>query len=95
LPRSTVAAQNPDDPGVLILSPFGGAAYALDNAVITNPYDPDAVAEIGENPSRLNIQGSVNNNRRSAQFHEWSYLSMLSPLFNDALLSSMMPSSLQ
>ena len=43
--KQYVAAQNPDDPGVLILSPFAGAAYELDTAVIANPYDPDAVAE--------------------------------------------------
>jgi trehalose 6-phosphate synthase len=30
---------------VLILSPFAGAAYELDTALIANPYDPDAVAE--------------------------------------------------
>lgn len=43
--KEYVAAQNPDDPGVLILSPFAGAAYELDAAVIVNPYDPEAVAE--------------------------------------------------
>jgi trehalose 6-phosphate synthase len=43
--KEYVAAQNPDDPGVLILSPFAGAAYELDTAMIANPYDPDAVAE--------------------------------------------------
>jgi trehalose 6-phosphate synthase len=43
--KEYVAAQNPDDPGVLVLSPFAGAAYELDTAVIANPYDPDAVAE--------------------------------------------------
>jgi trehalose 6-phosphate synthase len=43
--KEYVAAQNPDNPGVLILSPFAGAAYELDAAVIANPYDPDAVAE--------------------------------------------------
>jgi len=43
--KEYVAAQIPDDPGVLILSPFAGAAYELDAAVIVNPYDPEAVAE--------------------------------------------------
>jgi trehalose 6-phosphate synthase len=43
--KEYVAAQNPEDPGVLILSPFAGAAHELDSAVIANPYDPDAVAE--------------------------------------------------
>lgn len=43
--KEYVAAQDPEDPGVLILSPFAGAAYELDTAVIANPFDPDAVAE--------------------------------------------------
>jgi trehalose 6-phosphate synthase len=43
--KEYVAAQDPADPGVLVLSPFAGAAYELDSAVIANPYDPDAVAE--------------------------------------------------
>jgi trehalose 6-phosphate synthase len=43
--KEYVAAQDPSDPGVLILSPFAGATYELDSAVIANPYDPDAVAE--------------------------------------------------
>lgn len=43
--KEYVAAQDPDDPGVLVLSPFAGAAHELDSAVIANPYDPDAVAE--------------------------------------------------
>lgn len=43
--KEYVAAQDPSDPGVLVLSPFAGAAYELDGAIIANPYDPDAVAE--------------------------------------------------
>jgi trehalose 6-phosphate synthase len=43
--KEYVAAQDPADPGVLVLSPFAGAAYELDGALIANPYDPDAVAE--------------------------------------------------
>ncbi|HEX2338719.1 MAG TPA: trehalose-6-phosphate synthase [Hyphomicrobiaceae bacterium] len=43
--KEYVAAQDPSDPGVLILSPFAGAAYELTSAVMANPYDPDAVAE--------------------------------------------------
>jgi trehalose 6-phosphate synthase len=43
--KEYVAAQDPTDPGVLVLSPFAGAAHELTSAVIANPYDPDAVAE--------------------------------------------------
>lgn len=43
--REYVAAQSEDDPGVLILSRFAGAADDMDGAVIVNPYDVEAVAE--------------------------------------------------
>jgi trehalose 6-phosphate synthase len=42
--KEYVAAQNPDDPGVLILSQFAGAARECRVALLVNPYDPDSVA---------------------------------------------------
>lgn len=42
--KEYVAAQNPDDPGVLVLSKFAGAAHELDAALIVNPNDIDSVA---------------------------------------------------
>jgi trehalose 6-phosphate synthase len=43
--KEYVAAQSPDDPGVLILSRFAGAAEELAEAMIVNPYDIDGVAD--------------------------------------------------
>lgn len=43
--KEYVAAQDPDDPGVLVLSRFAGAAQELRAAVIVNPFDVDAMAE--------------------------------------------------
>ena len=43
--KEYVAAQDGDDPGVLVLSQFAGAAHQLDAALIVNPYDMNAVAE--------------------------------------------------
>ena len=43
--KEFVAAQNPGDPGVLVLSNMTGAARELDGALIVNPYDIEAVAE--------------------------------------------------
>ncbi|WP_119392658.1 alpha,alpha-trehalose-phosphate synthase (UDP-forming) [Taklimakanibacter lacteus] len=40
-----VAAQDEEDPGVLVLSRFAGAAASLDAALIVNPHDTSAVAE--------------------------------------------------
>ncbi|MEQ4531638.1 MAG: alpha,alpha-trehalose-phosphate synthase [Mixta sp.] len=42
--KEYVAAQNPEDPGVLVLSRFAGAANELTSALIVNPYDRDEVA---------------------------------------------------
>ena len=39
-----LAAQDPADPGVLVLSQFAGAANELTSALIVNPYDRDDVA---------------------------------------------------
>jgi trehalose 6-phosphate synthase len=42
--KEFVAAQDADDPGVLILSRFAGAADEFREALLVNPYDPDAVS---------------------------------------------------
>ncbi|MFO1090862.1 MAG: trehalose-6-phosphate synthase [Hyphomicrobiales bacterium] len=42
--KEYVAAQDDDDPGVLVLSRFAGAAEDLTDAVQVNPYDIDEVA---------------------------------------------------
>jgi trehalose 6-phosphate synthase len=43
--KEYVAAQNPQDPGCLVLSRFAGAATQLEGALIVNPYDTEEVAE--------------------------------------------------
>jgi trehalose 6-phosphate synthase len=43
--KEYVAAQDPEDPGVLILSHFAGAAEQLDDALLVNPYDIGEMAE--------------------------------------------------
>lgn len=43
--KEYVAAQDPEDPGVLVLSRFAGAAAQLTSALIVNPYDVDQCAE--------------------------------------------------
>jgi trehalose 6-phosphate synthase len=43
--KEYVAAQAPDNPGVLVLSQFAGAAHELKSALIVNPYDIDAMAD--------------------------------------------------
>ena len=43
--KEYIAAQDPDDPGVLVLSQFAGAAQELDSALIVNPLDSARMAE--------------------------------------------------
>ncbi|MFH5776460.1 trehalose-6-phosphate synthase [Paracoccus sp. NGMCC 1.201697] len=42
--KEYVAAQDPEDPGVLVLSQFAGAAEEMGAALIVNPYDVEEVA---------------------------------------------------
>jgi glycosyltransferase involved in cell wall biosynthesis len=43
--KEYVAAQDPEDPGVLVLSQFAGASHELEQALIVNPYDVRAIGE--------------------------------------------------
>ena len=45
--KEAIAAQDPDDPAVFILSQFAGAAEELEGhgVILINPYDPDTIAE--------------------------------------------------
>jgi trehalose 6-phosphate synthase len=43
--KEYVASQRPEDPGVLVLSCFAGAAQELDMALIVNPYDIEGMAQ--------------------------------------------------
>jgi trehalose 6-phosphate synthase len=40
-----IGAQNPEDPGVLVLSRFAGAAEIFEDAIQVNPFDTDETAE--------------------------------------------------
>lgn len=43
--KEYVAAQDDENPGVLILSRFAGAAETMDEALVVNPYDANEVAQ--------------------------------------------------
>ncbi|AWK87303.1 alpha,alpha-trehalose-phosphate synthase (UDP-forming) [Azospirillum thermophilum] len=43
--KEYVACQDPDNPGVLVLSQFAGAARELEEALIVNPFDVEGVAD--------------------------------------------------
>jgi trehalose 6-phosphate synthase len=41
--KEYIAAQDPEDPGVLVLSRFAGAARECEQALLVNPYDSESV----------------------------------------------------
>jgi trehalose 6-phosphate synthase len=43
--KEYVAAQDPQDPGVLIFSRFAGAAHQLKDALLVNPYSKDEISD--------------------------------------------------
>src|SRR5690606_4974109 len=53
--KEYVASQDPDDPGVLVLSTFAGAARELDSALLVNPYDLDGVADAIARAARMRL----------------------------------------
>jgi len=62
--KEHVAAQDPADPGVLVLSRFAGAAAELGGAIHVNPHDPDEIAE------GLNTALTMGLEERVARWHD-------------------------
>jgi trehalose 6-phosphate synthase len=54
--KEFVAAQDPADPGVLVLSRFAGAAEQMSDALLVNPYDTQAVAEAAQRALHMPLQ---------------------------------------
>jgi alpha,alpha-trehalose-phosphate synthase [UDP-forming]/trehalose-phosphatase len=54
--KEFVAAQDPDDPGVLVLSRFAGAADELRAALLSNPYHADGLARDIEIALRMPLE---------------------------------------
>lgn len=51
--KEFIAAQPPEDPGVLLLSRFAGAAEEMREALIVNPYSPEGVADAMQNAIQM------------------------------------------
>ncbi|MEM6664979.1 MAG: trehalose-6-phosphate synthase [Pseudomonadota bacterium] len=75
--KEYIAAQNPDDPGVLVLSKFAGAAEELEEALIVNPYDVDEMAGTLQRALRMNLeerqerQAALLKRIRANDAHHW------------------------
>ncbi|MDQ8727196.1 trehalose-6-phosphate synthase [Bradyrhizobium sp. LHD-71] len=75
--KEYIAAQNPDDPGVLVLSKFAGAANELDAALLVNPNDIDGVARAMADALSMSILErrerwtAMMNRLRKHTIHQW------------------------
>ena len=76
--KEYVAAQVPDNPGVLVLSQFAGAAAELESALIINPYDIEGTAAaiaraftmpLGERKDRFRAMMAA---LRANSVHDWA-----------------------
>jgi trehalose 6-phosphate synthase len=54
--KEYIAAQDPADPGVLVLSRFAGAANELSEALLVNPLDADAIADAIHASLRMDLE---------------------------------------
>lgn len=57
--KEYVAAQAPDNPGVLVLSRFAGAAHEMDGALRVNPYDTDEVANAMNQALEMSLEERI------------------------------------
>lgn len=62
--KEYVVAQDPDSPGVLVLSRFAGAAETMTEALIVNPYDLDEVAEAMQLALRMSREERCERHRK-------------------------------
>jgi trehalose 6-phosphate synthase len=84
--KEYIAAQDPADPGVLVLSRFAGAAEELAESLIVNPYAVDEVADAIAKAlampleERITRHGALLNRIRRNDAAEWrrSFLAALS-----------------
>jgi trehalose 6-phosphate synthase len=65
--KEYVACQNPEDPGVLILSRFAGAAAECTAALLVNPYDPESVGAAIEQALSMPLDERRTRNRALVQ----------------------------
>jgi trehalose 6-phosphate synthase len=73
--KEFIAAQDPEDPGVLVLSRFAGAAQQLTEALQVNPHDSHAMADALDTALRMDLA-----ERRDRWRACWEALEDRSPL---------------
>jgi len=87
--KEYVAAQDPEDPGVLVLSRFAGAAQQLDAALRINPHDADAMADAMDRALAMPLA-----ERRERWQSMWNVLTDRSPVaWGRAFVASLLRAS--
>jgi trehalose 6-phosphate synthase len=97
--KEYVAAQNPIDPGVLVLSSFAGAAKELDAALQVNPHDVDGMARQITTALNMSLEErrerwrSMVGKLRATSLQNWfsDFLNTLSDVQRAALSSATAP----
>jgi trehalose 6-phosphate synthase len=76
--KEYVVAQNPENPGVLVLSRFAGAAEQLHEALLVNPYDVSKTAETIQRALHMSLEERIERHTalmerlREHDVHWWS-----------------------
>ena len=83
--KEFVAAQSANNPGVLILSRFAGAAAELDGALLVNPYDPDEMCDTLNIALKMSLEERVQRWALMYQQVEYSNLEIWWRRFVDVL----------
>jgi trehalose 6-phosphate synthase len=72
--KEYIAAQDPQDPGVLVLSKFAGAAKQLTAGLIINPHDADELADALDAALRMGLP-----ERQERWLHSWRAIENATP----------------
>jgi trehalose 6-phosphate synthase len=83
--KEYVAAQDLEDPGVLVLSQFAGAAQELDGALIVNPHETEGVVEAIRNALEMPLEDRVERQARMFEHLAANDIDRWSERFLDAL----------
>jgi trehalose 6-phosphate synthase len=85
--KEYVAAQDPEDPGVLILSSFAGAAQQLADAVLVNPYSAEEISDAIGQALRMSRKERIARWRKMFASVEKEDVVWWRQRFTDALMS--------
>ena len=91
--KEYVAAQDPADPGVLVLSQFAGAAEELEDALIVNPHDTEDMGQKMEFALRMPLDERQNRHASLLKRVEKSDVGIWMSTFLDELEATKPPGS--